>query len=302
MNVVRVNLWLKTRTIGQMMRMNRTVSMPNKDSEGGIIAKKSPRVAAGGGVVSPRVSPRAPAAGSLPLMSPQQRSTTMQSTQSAPQFALTDDPSETAERSSGADDGKPPVPPVPPVSLDFVDTQRPFMSTWNELDTERTPTAKRPGRDLPDHWPTSDTSRESSHARTKLLTTQNALGVGPEARRKEKMRRLRVKRKREQDIETYHAAFAMIDIDHSGKVDPMEIVAFVETMGKKINTVKFWKLFNDLDLDNSADLDMEEFIKVMDELTRQSMMVATAKKASAKTLSRGAEDSASRRADGLTLM
>ena len=39
-------------------------------------------------------------------------------------------------------------------------------------------------------------------------------------------------------------------------------------MGKRVNTGRFWKLFNDLDLDNSADLDIDEFIGVMDALTQ----------------------------------
>lgn len=185
----------------------------------------SPRVA--GAALSPRAVPDD---GSLPMMSPQQRSSTMQATESTPMLRTVD--------KNGVivpDEGA----LVPPVPLDFL-TSNQFMSTRTLMTSfmadERIPTAKRPGRDLPDHWPTSDISRENSHARTKLLTTKNALGVGPEARRKEKMRKLRVERKRAQDIETYHATFKMIDVDDSGKVDPMEIVAFVEQMGKKINT------------------------------------------------------------------
>ena len=54
----------------------------------------------------------------------------------------------------------------------------------------------------------------------------------------------------------------------SQRVDPQEIVRFVSNMGKRVNTGRFWKLFNDLDLDNSADLDIEEFIGVMDALTQ----------------------------------
>ena len=54
----------------------------------------------------------------------------------------------------------------------------------------------------------------------------------------------------------------------SQRVDPQEIVRFVSNMGKRVNTGRFWKLFNDLDLDNSADLDIDEFIGVMDALTQ----------------------------------
>ena len=61
----------------------------------------------------------------------------------------------------------------------------------------------------------------------------------------------------------------------SQRVDPQEIVRFVSNMGKRVNTGRFWKLFNDLDLDNSADLDIDEFIGVMDALTQvRDMLLA----------------------------
>ena len=120
-----------------------------------------------------------------------------------------------------------------------------------------------------------------------MRSTQNSLGIGPEAQRKEDMRQRRIIRKREQDIATYEGAFRLIDIDDSGRVDPMEIVTFVEKMGKRVNTSKFWKLFNDLDLDNSADLDISEFIKVMDELTKQAMAHPSATQGSTQGSTQG---------------
>ena len=54
-----------------------------------------------------------------------------------------------------------------------------------------------------------------------------------------------------------------------GQVDPIEIVAFAERMGKKVDAAKFWKLFNSLDHDNSADLDEDEFVKILDGLTER---------------------------------
>lgn len=49
----------------------------------------------------------------------------------------------------------------------------------------------------------------------------------------------------------------------------MEIVTFAERMGKKVDTAKFWKLFNSLDHDNSADLDADEFVKILDGLAER---------------------------------
>lgn len=53
------------------------------------------------------------------------------------------------------------------------------------------------------------------------------------------------------------------------QIDPMEIVTFAEKMGKTVDTAKFWKLFNSLDHDNSADLDEDEFVKLLDGLTER---------------------------------
>ena len=53
------------------------------------------------------------------------------------------------------------------------------------------------------------------------------------------------------------------------QVDPMESVRFALRMGKTVDTAKFWKLFNSLDHDNSADLDEDEFVKLLDGLTER---------------------------------
>jgi Ca2+-binding EF-hand superfamily protein len=47
----------------------------------------------------------------------------------------------------------------------------------------------------------------------------------------------------------------------------MEIVSLAEQMGKSIDKAKFWKLFNSIDHDNSADLDEDEFVKILNQLT-----------------------------------
>lgn len=49
----------------------------------------------------------------------------------------------------------------------------------------------------------------------------------------------------------------------------MEIVMFAERMNKRVDTAKFWKLFNSLDHDNSADLDEDEFVNILDRLTKK---------------------------------
>ena len=67
------------------------------------------------------------------------------------------------------------------------------------------------------------------------------------------------------------------------QVDPMEIVTFAEKMNKTVDTAKFWKLFNSLDHDNSADLDEDEFVKLLDGLTervRQRTWISVATKLS----------------------
>ena len=58
-----------------------------------------------------------------------------------------------------------------------------------------------------------------------------------------------------------------------GRIDPAEIVRFATRMNQKVNAQRFWALFGDIDLDNSSDLDVDEFIGVMDALTEATMTV-----------------------------
>ena len=127
------------------------------------------------------------------------------------------------------------------------------------------------------------------------LSQINLSGISAADRQREVMRERRVERKRAEDIAGYRAAFRLIDEDGSGQVcgtnmrlfdlglrsadlvfgvfigqvDPMEIVAFALKMNKTVDTAKFWKLFNSLDHDNSADLDEDEFVKLLDVLTER---------------------------------
>ena len=81
------------------------------------------------------------------------------------------------------------------------------------------PAMKRPGRDLPDHWPTSPASRDKAQfGRTRRLRTTQTIAVGlAEEAKIGNMRQARVERNRDQDLETYRLAFDLIDTDRSGK-------------------------------------------------------------------------------------
>ena len=161
--------------------------------------------------------------------------------------------------------------------------------------TPRMPHIKRPGRDLPDHWPTSPVSRERTHTKLMRLSQITMSGCSDADRKREVMRERRVERNRADDLAGYRAAFQLIDADGSGQVcsairksfdasvnspaillplfcvqvDPMEIVAFAERMAKKVDVPKFWKLYSSLDYDKSGDLDEDEFVKILDGLTQK---------------------------------
>ena len=92
------------------------------------------------------------------------------------------------------------------------------------------------------------------------------------AQSRKEMRELRVERQRQRELYTYAQAFEAIDADGSGRVDPAEIVAFVEGRGQSVHTRTFWKIFSELDLDRSEDLDMAEFTSLMDAVTASTKM------------------------------
>eukprot|EP01043_Picozoa_sp_COSAG02_P005792 COSAG02_NODE_159_length_32891_cov_17.822518_13_plen_234_part_00 len=82
----------------------------------------------------------------------------------------------------------------------------------------RMPSIKRPGRDLPDHWPTSPVSRERTQTRLMRISQMSLSGSSAADRQREVMRERRVERKRAEDIAGYRAAFRLIDDDRSGQV------------------------------------------------------------------------------------
>ena len=84
--------------------------------------------------------------------------------------------------------------------------------------TPRMPSVKRPGRDLPDHWPTSPVSRERTHTKLMRLSQINLCGRSDADRKREVMRERRVERNRADDFAGYRAAFQLMDADSSGQV------------------------------------------------------------------------------------
>lgn len=78
----------------------------------------------------------------------------------------------------------------------------------------------------------------------------------------------RLQRQRAAELKTYRTAFRIIDVDGSGAVDPPEVLKVLKMMGKKVDETKFWKVFRDLDLDNSSSLEYNEFAVVMDKLAQ----------------------------------
>lgn len=82
----------------------------------------------------------------------------------------------------------------------------------------RIPSIKRPGRDLPDHWPTSPVSRERTQMQFTLRSRLLQSGCSEDDRQRELLRQRRVERKRAEDVAGYRAAFQLIDVDGSGQV------------------------------------------------------------------------------------
>lgn len=85
----------------------------------------------------------------------------------------------------------------------------------------------------------------------------------------QKMRDVRLQRQRAVELETYHTAFRILDLDGSGKVEPYEVLSALKRMGKRVDERRFWEVFRDLDLDNSSSLEFNEFQIVLDTLARK---------------------------------
>ncbi len=44
------------------------------------------------------------------------------------------------------------------------------------------------------------------------------------------------------ELATFKKAFEEIDLDGSGRVDPKEVMKFVESCGQEVDSTHFWKL------------------------------------------------------------
>ncbi len=108
------------------------------------------------------------------------------------------------------------------------------------------------------------------------------------------IRRQRMDRERERELQVYERAFRLIDRDNGGTVSPAEIIVMLRRMGRDTSGSSFWETFaflstgdlvfshsaqflidaptdslwllrfNTLDEDGSAELDFEEFKQIMD--------------------------------------
>ena len=136
--------------------------------------------------------------------------------------------------------------------------------TWHRDFLEEPPKAvPRPGQELPAHWPTSPRSRQR-FTRAKSSVLMQTSRQAQADRLRNEMRNARLKRQRDATMSVYKRAFHAIDVDKSNRVDPNEIVQFVSNQGKRVDTRRFWRIFAEIDVDNTGDLDFDEFIRIMD--------------------------------------
>ena len=92
--------------------------------------------------------------------------------------------------------------------------------------------------------------------------------------------RERLVRQRKVDTEIFKKAFAVIDKDGSGAVDPDEIVSCLKIFGKDVDRKRFWQVFKEADRDNNESLDIDEFVDMMLRVTEKTR-AAKAKRSNA---------------------
>jgi hypothetical protein len=102
-----------------------------------------------------------------------------------------------------------------------------------------------------------------------VLTLSHRLTVGLVclAKVSAAMRQMRRDRQRMVELETYRRAFELIDTDKSGTVEPSEVIGLIKRLGMHTNEGMFWDIFHQMDYDNSAQLDFEEFKGVVEQLS-----------------------------------
>jgi hypothetical protein len=73
----------------------------------------------------------------------------------------------------------------------------------------------------------------------------------------------------EERIQSFRAAFAVIDEDGSGQVDPGEVLKTVKDAGYTVNEEHFWKNFLVVDTDRNGQIDQNEFIHILSRMVSQ---------------------------------
>lgn len=103
----------------------------------------------------------------------------------------------------------------------------------------------------------------------------SATHPGPAAQQRE-----RLSRQRKTDAEVFRKAFAVIDKDGSGQIEPDEIVSCLKIFGKDVDRKRFWQVFKEADRDKSDSLNVDEFVDMMMNVTEKTR-AAKAKRANA---------------------
>lgn len=68
-------------------------------------------------------------------------------------------------------------------------------------------------------------------------------------------------------IESYKAAFDLLDVDGSGSIGAEEIFEFFQDIGNELPYEEVMEIIKKIDYDGSGELDFEEFISVMENIT-----------------------------------
>lgn len=67
----------------------------------------------------------------------------------------------------------------------------------------------------------------------------------------------------EEEIEEIREAFNLFDTDGSGKIDPKELKAAMQSLGFEAKNATIYQMIGDIDKDGSGSIDFEEFLAMM---------------------------------------
>ena len=87
----------------------------------------------------------------------------------------------------------------------------------------------------------------------------------------------RAARQREMDKAIFRKAFAVIDKDQSGTVEPDEVVNALKIFGKEVDRKRFWEVFKEADKDGNESLDVDEFVDMMVRVTEKTRKAKAAR-------------------------